>query len=470
VKIQTILLADRLGEELAPLNDYACPAMLAVAGRKVIEYSLEDIAASGLKEALVVSAHTKQIEKFAADGSRWGLKLSYLLSRGEQSPEEVLARTNFEYPVLIVRGDVVRGPIISSFLEAASRKDFASVSATRNGRDIGLCLVRQNRVHGGSWPAAQLRFETVEIADAVYYALRSLGDFHAANMAVAKGRVSGLALPGRTIGPGLIAARLSRVDGNSVASGSLFVGRGARVAPGVRTSGTVVVGEQALVDRGVLMEDTVVLPESYVGKNLELKQAIIAGKHLIRVDTDAVTEVADDFLIAPLKLPASPMRFHSVFDRVLGTLLFISSLPLWPVAALFALTSNPRLPVVGNRFVSNRSAGNQRKSFVAFQWSTAVPILRGLPLLFAVIAGHLRLVGVRPRAVATPDIGSMKAPAGLLGPALMDVGANAPEEEVSLGESLFIRRDARLKQVSYLFKGMAALASRRTWFPAASGL
>ncbi len=467
MNINAVLLVDRLGEEIVPLNDYACPALLDVAGRKVIEYSLEDLALSGFKEVLVVSAHTQQLEQFAGTGSRWGLELSYLLTRGEESPGEILQRIDCVFPALIVRGDVVRGVTTREFFEAAVNKGSKSVSATQNGRDIGLCLVRQNWVHGASWPAVQLHFATLEIADAGYYALDSLDDFHAANTDIAAGRMPSVTLPGRNLGPGLIAARLSRVDSGSVESGSLFVGRGARVASSARTSETVVVGERALIDEGALLCDSVILPDSYVGKNVELKHAIVAGNQLIRVDTDAVTEVTDDFLLAPLKLPARRARFNSTFDRLLGVVLFIISLPLWPVAALLSVTSNPRSPVVSRCLLSNKSVDDERRAFIAVRWNTSVPILRGLPLLFAVIAGHLRLVGVRPCPATTSDSGNGEVPAGLLGPALTDVGVDAPEEEVSLGELLFIRNDARLKRVRCLFKSMAALVSRRAWFPAA---
>ena len=486
MKIQIILLADRLGEELSPLNQNACPAMLDVAGRKVIEYSLEDLAASGLTEALVVSAHTKQIESFVGDGSRWGLKLSYLLSRGEQSPADILSRIKIDCPVLIVRADVVRGPVISSFLKMALSENFESLTATQDGRDLGLCLVRQEWVHGASWPPRQIPFMTLEVGDVGYHALDSLYDFHAANMNVAGGRMNDVSLPGRAAGPGLVAARLSRVDGSTVSSGSLFVGPGAKINSSVRTSGTVVVGERAFADEGALIKDTVILPNSYVGKNVELKQAIVAGNQLIRIDiehvtevsdaagnkqiqidTEIVTEVSDDFLLAPLSKPPRQLPLQSAADCILAALLLVASLPFWPVAALLALINSPRSPIVSSRLVGNRWHGKQRRSFTALRWNTAIPILSGLPLLFAVVAGHLRLVGVRPSAPGTSPSNTQEGPAGLVGPALTDVSDDAPEEEITLGESYFIRSNEPLKGVSYLLKGMTALGSRRAWFPAA---
>jgi NDP-sugar pyrophosphorylase family protein len=459
--------------------------MLDVAGRKVIEYSLEDLAASGLTDALLVSAHTEQIEKFVGDGSRWGLKISYLLSRGEQSPAEVISRIKLDNPVLMVRADVVRGPAISSFLETALNENFESLTATQDGRDTGLCLVRQEWVHGASWPAGQIPFMTFEVGDVGYHALDSLYDFHAASIEIADGRMKDISLPGRVAGPGLVAARLSQVDASSVASGSLFVGSGAKVDSSVQTSGTVVIGDRALVDEGALIKDTVILPDSYVGKNLELKHAIVAGNKLIRVDremvvevkddagnkliqieTETVAEISDDFLLASLIKSRRPPSVQSGADRLLAALLLVMSLPLWPVAALIALVSNPRSPIVSSRLLSNRSNGKQLRSFNALRWNTAVPILRGLPLLFAVVAGHLRLVGVRPCATERSYSNSRGTPAGLLGPALTDVSNDAPEEEIWLSESMFTRSDVPLKRINYLFKSMAALGSRRSWSPA----
>jgi hypothetical protein len=463
---RVIILADRSGAELTPLDRDTCPALMEVGGRAVIEYTLEDLAEYGLRKATVISSGVERLREKLGDGSRWGLDLSYVLTRPEQSPADSIRRAAGEGPLLLIRGDIVRGRSIGRFLEAAKDKTWRTVAAVSDRFDAGMSLVQGEWTHGCTWPSFELGINIVELGDIGLYRLETMADLHSACMAAARGDIPGVSPAGRETEKGLVTGRLSQTDGVRIEDGRLFVGHAAKVAPGVTIRGTVVIGSGALVDESAYLEDTVVMPGSYVGRHVELRNAIIAGSRLIRVDTGATTDVADDFLLSPLRQEKQRMHWESLWDRVIGLALLILSAPLWPLAFFTSLFASSGSPLVSRSLRSNRLHADGRAQFTAWEWNTPVPLLRHLPWLLAVISGHLRIVGIRPAPAHGADPDRTDAPAGIVGPALLDVSAEATEEEIMLGETVFLERDNFSQRLRYVARSMVSLFSMKAWDPA----
>ena len=91
--MQALIFADRLGRELEPLTDRTCVALLPIVGKSVLEHTLETLAAAGLREAIVVvSPFADDLRAALGEGSRWGMRLDYVLTRGEEDPNAVVER------------------------------------------------------------------------------------------------------------------------------------------------------------------------------------------------------------------------------------------------------------------------------------------------------------------------------------------------------------------------------------------
>ena len=461
MNFRTMILADRAGAELAPLNRMSCPALLEVGGRAVIEYTLEDLAESGVREAVLVSADVASLRERLGDGGRWGIALRYLLARPERSPRECLRSCAGEGPMLLVRGDFVRGRSISRFLALAARRDQPAIAGVSRQSDAGLYLIRSDRTGSNVWPSSELESQVIEMGQIGLYPLDSLQNLHAACLAAGRGEIPGMTLPGREFGNGLVTGRLARVVGLSNPQGRVFVGQAAKLGDRVTTAGTVVVGAGALVDEGAHLQDTVVMPGSYVGRNVELKNAIVAGNNLIRIDLSSVTDVSDRFLLSAIRRKRLQSQWESQVDRVAGLLLLLLSAPLWPLALLSSLIDNPRRLIRRHRIFGNRSFEGDRIAFTAWEWNTPVPLLRFLPWLLPVVAGHLRLVGVRPAGAG--DCAAPTVPAGLIGPALLDVSPEATDEEIALSETVFQESHGFLDRLRYVAGSLVALFSKKAW-------
>jgi mannose-1-phosphate guanylyltransferase/phosphomannomutase len=485
--MRAIILADRLGHELFPLNNKTCPALLPVAGKSVLEHNLVMLANAGIKRAVVVTGpFADQVRTQFEYGQRWGMELDYWGTRGEEDPQAVLAqlpRIQDEVELLILRGDMLRTSCIAEFLALAATVEGTVLHAVFHGRSLGLCLCRaqQADLTPLHWPAlAQClpmpSASSAEIPDAQAYQLESLAAYHQANLDAAAGRVPGLLIPGRQTALGLTQGRNSKVTSRSLKIGIAFVGSGCEVHPTAELSHEVVISDHVIIDRHARLSDTVVLPDTYVGEWVNLSHSIAWGNDLIRIDIDTHIRITDAFLLADLRQTTLGNSLSPLLNRVAGVLLLLLSLPLWPLAALAATNEKNS----GKLFLTRRLRGNRieltefgercRTEFTVWEWATTRPLLRALPRILAVISGDLRLVGVEPvtldqamRRTEEWERFADGAPAGLIGPTQLMHSEKTPEEERLLTDAYFVGQHDRWKIWRYLWEGFKTLFSRRIW-------
>ncbi|MEJ2060650.1 MAG: nucleotidyltransferase family protein [Gammaproteobacteria bacterium] len=76
--MRAMILAAGRGERMRPLTDTTPKPLLKAGGRCLIEYHLERLAAAGLCEIVINTAHLgAQISDYLGDGGRYGVHISY---------------------------------------------------------------------------------------------------------------------------------------------------------------------------------------------------------------------------------------------------------------------------------------------------------------------------------------------------------------------------------------------------------
>jgi len=81
--MKAMILAAGLGQRMRPLTDDLPKPMLAVGGKPLIQYHLENLRAAEIEEVIINLAYLgDKIREFVGDGSRFGLKVGY-----SQEPE-----------------------------------------------------------------------------------------------------------------------------------------------------------------------------------------------------------------------------------------------------------------------------------------------------------------------------------------------------------------------------------------------
>ncbi|MGB5964223.1 MAG: nucleotidyltransferase family protein [Sulfurimonadaceae bacterium] len=73
-----MILAAGLGNRMRPLTDHTPKPLLEVAGKPLIVYHIEKLAAAGFTEIIINIAHLGfMIPEALGDGSKWGIKITY---------------------------------------------------------------------------------------------------------------------------------------------------------------------------------------------------------------------------------------------------------------------------------------------------------------------------------------------------------------------------------------------------------
>lgn len=482
---RAIVFADRFGAELRPLTEECPVALLPVAAKPVLVHCLEDLAVAGFHAlTLVVSDHADQIKAALGSGARWGLSIHYALSRGEEPPAEVLQRIEgTDEDLLLLRGDVLRSPFLSPFLERVSRRPGVASQLLLGGQPVQVLYLPSgtpvNDRTAVVWhpDPAFPQTDTVPLPfeEGVYHALGDLPNYHRANLDAAAGRIPGLLLPGRQSAIGLTVGRHSKVSPRSFRQGVALIGSNCRVDSSAQFCGEVVVSDNVLIDREAEIQDSVILPDTYVGQLVHIRNAIVRGGELIRVDTGAQLRINDTFLIADLGANGTAEYFSRPLNKFAGSLLLLASLPLWPIASVLALLTHAGQPLRrttlrGNRIELNEFGIRQRRNFTAWEFACNAPVLRYLPRLVAVARGDLKLIGTLPiseqQAAERVDDWQReadRAPSGLIGPSQLLLPRDATAEDIILSDALYARQRNLAKDLSLLGVGLRHLFRSGSW-------
>ena len=134
-----MILAAGRGERLRPVTDRIPKPLVPVAGKPLIEYHLERLAAAGLSGIVINVSHLgEQIVERIGDGSRYGVCVRY---SSEAEPLETAggiaaARPMLgEDPFLLVNADVY------------TDYDFGHLAGLKLGRKLGHLVMVPNPVH-----------------------------------------------------------------------------------------------------------------------------------------------------------------------------------------------------------------------------------------------------------------------------------------------------------------------------------
>lgn len=399
----------------------------------MLERALEALAATGCRSALlVVGPRGGEIERRFGKGIRWGIALEIVRRDADETPGDVLRRLEhrLDGETVVVRGDVGVHGAIGEFLSKVEEARGPIVEATLDGRPAGMWRLLPGALKKKDFPRdpaapdwthdsafAPLPLESSPVL------IDAVASYRRADAAHAAGR------------PAL--SERAHVDG------------------GATLEGSTTVGEEAAVLAGARLVNTSVLPGSAIPPGVALADAVVSGNVVAAAGTGSAS------LLTDLLPERSDARGNG---RALGFAALALSLPLWPVAAVWSAIANAG-HVTGAVTLAGNGPGGGRAPFTTFRFETAVPVLRDLPLLLAVVRGRLALTGVTPltpaeeAALAEPwEKERNAAPAGLVSLARLAVPAAAPPEVARVVDAFEARRPSPL-----LGRALKALFSARAW-------
>ncbi|MEJ6522357.1 NDP-sugar synthase [Shewanella bicestrii] len=456
--MQAIIFANRHGHELAPLDKQYCPALLPMGNRALIEYTLEDVASAGIVEVkLIISSHAKALEQYLGDGSRWGVKIDYFLSREQEPVNCVMSRLklDFDQSYLVVRGDILRSPCIKRFVDYSVNRPKHLVLPVLADCNPGMLLLPSacNHLYLLDWPLERDTNITNAMMEPLHGQCAMLDSFESylnANLAIGDGCFDGLVPSGRPIPSGRSAkffhlgakAQTGKLD-QQAAWGA--IGEQTWIAPDVDMHDQLMIGDQCVIEKNCRLSNSVILTNSFVGEGLNVDNCIISKNLLINVGFNTAIEVEDPRLIASTQ--AQLQANVPWTSRLMALILLGLSVPLLVILWLWSLCNS-----------STAGASRQTLS-IAHQpitlWRVNLPQscmgLALLPQLYQVCLGRLFLLGAQsPEVHSAVSISDAAPQYGVYGP-LQLLGAELPEEEQALIEQEFLAKP-KAAQWSHILK------------------
>jgi NDP-sugar pyrophosphorylase family protein len=477
--MQTIIFADRTAHGKEAIEKRFCPALLPVAGRPTIIHTIEDLAIAGIKKVyLVISSQAHEIESLLGDGARWGMQIKYILSKGEQQPSVTLKRIGRQLsePYLLIRGDILRSPILKDFMINARSQAGDTIHVRIQGKHAGVVLSKkldETEIDKLEWP--KLKDEVtqedccVSMQQANLNYLDTMNEFFTTSLSIAKGEFRGIHHHGLRTENGVVHAKNLKLDQNTTIDGTLYAGNNVRIGSGVKIYGSVIVSDGVMIDKGAILRNCIVLPDTYVGCEVNIENAIVSTEHIYRIDSGIHLRIDDDFLLSHLSRPLAPL-----IDRFIALLLLVASFPLSTIAAVMAILFHPGESRIPRKIKSNRLIPDQKNELVNRQitineWNLSIPLLRYLPALLAVIKGDLRLIGADPSIEQIDrenEIFYCRHPApqyGLISSASIELPINTSVFDKRINERLYDRKRTLLSDIRFTFSSLRNIFSRLAW-------
>jgi len=102
---------------------------------------------------------------------------------------------------------------------------------------------------------------------------------------------------GEQVRPGMWVDCGARVHGSARIIAPAYVGRGARIRASALINATSTVEQYSVVDRDAIVEESSILPQTYVGKGINVAHAIVGGSRLVHLRSDLAVTIDDPRII-----------------------------------------------------------------------------------------------------------------------------------------------------------------------------
>ena len=393
--MKAVILADGMEGRLHPLTQFMPKPMLPVVNKPVMEHLVALFAQHGVREIVVGLRHLPyHVEHYFGDGRRWGVHITYSLQREPLGTAGMLRRTArlLDSTFVVAFGGAVLDADITAVLDFHRMRgalatvvlgDNCSVEHESQAAEVPPCpahLDDEGRLlrwetddHGGEGlprPWARLLilepavlelipstgvcdletdlFPTLLAEAAPFYGyldkgywndLATLTAYQRANRDVLEGMAPGIEIPGRQQGAGIWRGRNAVVHPKAQLVPPVIVGDNCRVHADAVVGPYAVLGHNVIVDEGATVENSTVFDSSYLGRLVNVKDAFVNRNCLVQASSGTSVFLSDEFLLGDATEERVRLWAERAVEWLIACLLFVLSLPLWPLVALLSWLS-----------------------------------------------------------------------------------------------------------------------------------
>jgi glucose-1-phosphate thymidylyltransferase len=309
--VKALIASGGRGTRLRPITHTRNKHLIPIANKPILHYAVEAAASAGITEiGIVVNADSDEVPQAMGDGSRWGVRITYIpqltpggLAQVVALAQPFIGKDNF----IFYLGDnmVVGG--VRRFVEEFEKSNcncFLTLAKVRDPERFGVPEIKDGKIIGveekpknpkSSYAVAGIYlydhhiFEAVnaikpsargelEISDAHQYMIDKglkVGYSEITGWWKDTGKPTDLLEANRLVLDNITAEIRGAVDEKSLVSGKVIVEKGARVVNSV-VRGPAIIGENCVI------EDSYIGPFSSVGNNTVVRGSEIEYSIILR--------------------------------------------------------------------------------------------------------------------------------------------------------------------------------------------
>ncbi|MCK5592650.1 NTP transferase domain-containing protein [Candidatus Bathyarchaeota archaeon] len=320
--MKAVVLAAGEGIRLRPLTSTRPKHLIPVGGKPLLEHLLSSIKAAGVDEALIVVYYmADRIQQFFGDGSKFGMKLEYVLQAGVRGTADAtgLAKDYVKEDFLLVYGDLFITPdVIKQVVRSHEKEKPAAtmaVAPVKHPEQYGIVkldgsyitdIVEKpspakaptNLANAGIYVLSPEIFEEIrktrsssrherELTDSLRLLMQKKKQVHAVQVSSDEwldvGRPWDLLEANRRSLNQMKPANRGRVEDGAHLVGIVSVAKGALVRSGAYIQGPAFIGESSDIGPNCFIRPyTSVGTDVKIGNACEIKNSIIMDKTRIR--------------------------------------------------------------------------------------------------------------------------------------------------------------------------------------------
>jgi len=338
IEVKVVLNATGYSSSLIPLVHRRPTPLFRVVDKPIIIHVIEFLVQNGFtKIELVLSHLPEMIEGILEDGTRWGAKITYHLSRDPNKPFNVLgpvAKGWKDHYILIGRADVLPNFDPQKLKTPGQGKPTMLYGPDGNWTGWGIVSTEGLAAMPFDAPYEALPEHLGEhnhqSTKEPILAVQNFGGWQRSNNELLRRKMSSASFPSsaRMVEPGIWLSRATTIHPRSVIIPPVFIGDNCQVLEGASIGPNAIVENHCIIDRLSLVENSIVCQESYVGRSLEIRDSIVDRNTLVNLSLETSVLIRDDFILAHLRPPPFSQQLFNVTERILAGLLLLVLAPL----------------------------------------------------------------------------------------------------------------------------------------------
>ncbi len=378
-------------------------SLLPIANRPLLDYWLELCSELGVAcVQVVLGDQAKHIEDYIEDGKRWNLKVEYAFAReGEDSASYLRSVSKHWRDGLLYFG----GPFFIRRRQAFRVSHFRSLGDCRYGPPENILFL-----HGRNGEEVEALLEGatgvprgIEQVHAQAWIIKNIASYFDLNMKMVLGEFARYTTAGFSTGDRSSVGYNVHTPPSSHLQAPILIGDNCRFGPMTTIGPNAIVANHVIVDSHSELQNCLILSDTYIGRNLDIHDKIVAGNRVISPDDGTMVEIDDSWLVArnrPAMRTEDFVRYMILWFVALTmvAILLVPFLVLYPLVRISRIAKYEYLlfhdPRTGYITLPILLKLHNRKSPV-FSVFKALSLDR-VPLLILVVRTRLFLCGQPP--------------------------------------------------------------------------